>query len=80
MGQMSYAPIAEALRAIGYKPISRQKRFPTRTPNVRLDKLSKPSIITSVETSMLKHTLIHPTINAILGQAGHHAKNSNRGR
>ncbi|MBU6173840.1 MAG: transporter [Planctomycetes bacterium] len=23
---------------------------------------------------MLKHTLIHPTINAILGQAGHHAK------
>lgn len=23
---------------------------------------------------MLKHTLIHPTINAILGTAGHHAK------
>jgi L-fucose mutarotase len=23
---------------------------------------------------MLKHTLIHPQINAILGQAGHHAK------
>ncbi len=23
---------------------------------------------------MLKHTLIHPEINAILGQAGHHAK------
>src|SRR5580658_5003841 len=22
---------------------------------------------------MLKHTLIHPTINAILGKAGHHA-------
>jgi L-fucose mutarotase len=31
-------------------------------------------IVVREETSVLKHTLIHPKINEVLGRAGHHAK------
>ena len=36
------------------------------------DGKSKHQLDIQIETAMLKHQLIHPQINAILGQAGHH--------
>src|SRR5436853_7874549 len=54
---------------------SRPRLCLTPIPTPRLARLWQPSKNFSVRCdAMLRHLLIHPQINGILGRAGHHAR------